>query len=63
MLISLDQIVRYINEFGLYIDTFYMTSFEKAILFTCGNLLFLIFCLFWLSLIWKVFSRVVNSLF
>ena len=63
MLISLDQIVRYLNEFGLSIDVMYISSFEQSILFISGNLLFILFCLFWLLLVWKVFSRVVNSLF
>jgi len=63
MLITLDQIIRYLNIFGLQVNSIYLTYFEESILFIVGNILWILFLLFWFILIWKVFSRLVNSLF
>lgn len=63
MLISLDQIIYYLSLFGINLDILYLTSFQQSIIFILGNLLLILFMLFWLVLIWKVFSRLVNNLF
>lgn len=63
MLIGLDQIVYYLSLFGINLDILYLTSFQQSIIFILSNILLILFMLFWLVLIWKVFSRVINSLF
>lgn len=63
MILSLEQIVSYLNHFGIYLNKDYMSFYEQAIIFGLGNIFWLILLFFLFYVLYKLLSRLVNSLF
>lgn len=63
MILSLEQIVSYLNYFGIYLNKDYISFYEQAIIFGLGNIFWLILLFFLFYVLYKLFSRLVNSLF
>ena len=63
MVLSLEQIIRYLHHYGIYLIRESMTLYEEAILFGLGNLVWFVFLFLMFYILYKILSRVSNSLF
>ena len=63
MILSLEQIIRYLHHYEIYLVRSSMTLYEEAILFGLGNLVWLVFLFLMFYVLYKILGRVVNSLF
>ena len=63
MVLSLDQIIRYLHHYDIYLIRESMTLYEEAILFGLGNLVWFVFLLLIFYFLYKILRRVANSLF
>lgn len=63
MILSIDQIIRYLHHFEIYIMQDSMTLYEQSMLFGLGNLVWFVFLFLIFYILHKILGRVVNSLF
>lgn len=63
MILSIEQIIRYLHHYGIYLIRESMTLYEESILFGLGNLVWFMFLFLMFYVLYKIFGRVVNSLF
>lgn len=63
VILTLDQIVRYLSMYGIDISIDLLTSFEKALLFGIGNIFWLLLLFLIFYVLYKVFSRIINFIF
>ena len=63
MILSIEQIIRYLHHYGIYLIRESMTLYEESILFGLGNLVWFVFLFLMFYVLYKILSRVVNSLF
>lgn len=63
MILSIEQILRYLHHFGIYIMQDSMTLYEQSMLFGLGNLVWLVLLFFLFYVIYKIGVRVISKLF
>ena len=63
MILSLEQIIRYLHHYEIYLIRDSLTLYEESILFGLGNLVWFVFLFLIFYVLYKILSRVVNSLF
>lgn len=63
MIISLEQIIRYLHHYEIYLIRDSLTLYEESILFGLGNLVWFVFLFLIFYVLYKILGRVVNSLF
>ena len=63
MFLTLSQIVTYINNFGVSVSIEELTPIQQSYFLMLGNFMWLFLIVIFATLIWKVFSRVINNLF
>lgn len=63
MILSIEQIIRYLHHYGIYLIRESMTLYEESILFGLGNLVWFVFLFLMFYVLYKILGRVVNSLF
>ena len=63
MILTIEQIIRYLHHFEIYLTRGSMTLYEEAILFGLGNLVWFVFLFLMFYVLYKILGRVVNSLF
>ena len=63
MILSIEQIIRYLHHYDIYLIRESMTLYEEALLFGLGNLVWFVFLFLMFYVLYKILGRVVNSLF
>ena len=63
MILTLEQIIRYLHHYGIYLIRDSLTLYEESMLFGLGNLVWFVFLFFIVYFLYKIFGRLVNSLF
>ena len=63
MILTLEQIIRYLHHFEIYLIRESLTYYEESILFGLGNLVWFVLLFIIFYFLYKILSRVVNSLF
>lgn len=63
MILSIEQIIRYLHHYDIYLIRESMTLYEESILFGLGNLVWFVFLFLMFYVLYKILGRVVNSLF
>lgn len=63
MILTLEQIIRYLHYFEIYLIRGSLTLYEEAILFGLGNLVWFVFLFLMFYVLYKIFGRLINSLF
>lgn len=63
IILTLDQISRYLEHFGIDIPYMLLTPYEQSILFILGNILWWFIIGFMFYVVYKIFSRLINAIF
>ena len=63
MILTLEQIIRYLHHFEIYLIRESLTYYEESILFGLGNLVWFVLLFLIFYVLYKILGRVVNSLF
>lgn len=63
VILTLDQIARYLSMYGVDINIDLLTGFEKALIFGIGNIFWLLLLFLIFYVLYKVFSRIINFIF
>lgn len=63
MILTIEQIIRYLHHYEIYLIRDSLTLYEESILFGLGNLVWFVFLFLLFYILYKILGRVVNSLF
>ena len=63
IILTLDQISRYLEYFGINLSYTLLTPYEQSILFILANILWWVIVGFMFYVVYKIFSRLINAIF